>query len=73
MANVTTQVIERQIVRGLDKIISPVAIASMSDDEVLSIAAENRATANRRAFLESQIAKLDTFYADLRDIMRAGF
>ncbi|KAJ0306107.1 hypothetical protein Brms1b_010558 [Colletotrichum noveboracense] len=58
IANVTTQVIERQMVRGLDKVFSPLVVISMADDTVEAIASERPATKRRRIFLTNRVEKL---------------
>ena len=58
VANITTQVIERHIVRGLEKIFSPVIVSSLSDDKVEKIASEPAAARRQRQFLEDRIQKL---------------
>ncbi|KAF2136538.1 uncharacterized protein K452DRAFT_353894 [Aplosporella prunicola CBS 121167] len=59
IANVTTQVIERHLLRGLEKIFSPVVVNALSDQAVTAIAAEPGAAKRQRAFLEDRIAKLE--------------
>jgi cell division protein FtsB len=65
VANVTTQVIERHIVRGLEKIFCPLVVSRLSDAEVEGLASEPATIKSERAFLESRIKKLkagrDTF------------
>ncbi|KAK6856221.1 hypothetical protein PG995_008372 [Apiospora arundinis] len=59
VANVTTQVIERHMIRGLDKVFSPLVIISMADDKVTSIALEQPANKRRRLFLTNRIQRLN--------------
>ncbi|KAI7914003.1 interferon-induced GTP-binding protein Mx2 [Pyricularia oryzae] len=66
VANVTTQVIERQILRGLDHVFSPPVVAGMSDAEVISVALEGATVQNQRRFLLDRISKLE----EGRDIFR---
>ena len=58
VANVTTQVIERHIMRGLERIFSPVAVNNMSDAQVESIASEGASIRRQRSFLEDRITRL---------------
>lgn len=66
IANITTQVIERHIVRGLEKIFSPVVVNGWSDAQVEAIASEPSSTKVQRAFLEDRIRRLK----DGREIFR---
>ncbi|KAH0423710.1 dynamin family protein [Colletotrichum camelliae] len=59
IANVTTQVIERQMVRGLDKVFSPLVVIGMADDKVEAIASERPASKRRRIFLTNRVHKLE--------------
>ncbi|KAF2813496.1 uncharacterized protein BDZ99DRAFT_517749 [Mytilinidion resinicola] len=70
VANVTTQVVERHIVRGLEDIFSPRMIAKMPDHEVVTIACEPVETKNYRAMLEENVKKLDEGRELLREIVR---
>ena len=58
MANVTTQVIERHIIRGIEEIFSPVVVNDLLDAEVEQIASEPPAAKRQRQFLEDRIKKL---------------
>ncbi|KAH7016237.1 uncharacterized protein B0I36DRAFT_388906, partial [Microdochium trichocladiopsis] len=51
VANVTTQVIERHLVRGLENIVSPLVVVKMSDSEVEAIASEQTTTKQQRIML----------------------
>ncbi|TLS20446.1 uncharacterized protein PpBr36_11272 [Pyricularia pennisetigena] len=59
IANVTTQVIERHMLRDLDHVFSPVVVANMSDDEVASVTIESPAVQRQRIFLSERISKLE--------------
>ncbi len=59
IANITTQVVERHIVRGLEKIFSPISVNRLSDAEVEAIASEPTSAKRQREFLEDRIRKLD--------------
>ncbi|KAK1657773.1 P-loop containing nucleoside triphosphate hydrolase protein [Colletotrichum godetiae] len=50
VANVTTQVIERHMIRGLDRIFSPLVIISMADDKLEAIASERPESRRQRVF-----------------------
>jgi hypothetical protein len=69
--NVTMQVVERHIVRGLENIFSPITVNKMSDEEVEGIAAEPAAAKRQRAFLEDQIKKLSNGQRILKGVMRS--
>ena len=58
VANITTQVIERHIVKGLETIFSPVVVNAMSEATVEAIAAEPLATRRKREFLTDRVTKL---------------
>ncbi|TLD36907.1 dynamin family protein-like protein [Venturia nashicola] len=69
IANVVTQIIERHIVRGLEKIFSPVMVNKLSDDDVMGIAAEPTAGQRQRSFLQARQVKLDEFRKILKGVM----
>ncbi|KAN0108674.1 dynamin family protein-like protein [Hyaloscypha variabilis] len=69
IANITTQVIERHIVRGLEKIFSPVVVNAMSDAEVEAIASEPLSAKRQREFLEERIKKLKDGHEIFRGVM----
>ena len=58
VANITTQVIERHMIRDLENIFSPVTVNALSDTEVITIASEPTAAMRRREFLRDRISKL---------------
>lgn len=66
IANITTQVIERHIVRGLETIFSPVAVNQLSDSEIEAIASEPVSAKRHREFLIDRIEKLEVGYRTLR-------
>jgi hypothetical protein len=52
---VTEQVIERCMIKTLpDKILSPIVVSAMTDEEVAYVAAEPPETVAQRAFLEER-------------------
>ncbi|KAF4625919.1 hypothetical protein G7Y89_g12245 [Cudoniella acicularis] len=53
-----SQVIERHIVRGIERIFSPVVVNGLADSEAEAIAMEPAATRRQRRFLEERTAKL---------------
>ncbi|KAG8527769.1 uncharacterized protein KY384_007923 [Bacidia gigantensis] len=69
VSNVTTQVVERHIVRHLEDILSPLKITAMGDGQIELIAKENPATHRQRAFLQERIAKLQKGNGIFRNIM----
>ena len=68
-ANVTTQVIERHIIRGLEKIFSPITVNSLSDADVEAIASEPPSARRQRDFLVDRVTKLDDGQKILRDVI----
>ncbi|KAI0440050.1 interferon-induced GTP-binding protein Mx [Xylaria telfairii] len=67
IANITTQVIERHIIRGLEDIFSPLVVNAMSNVEVEAIASEPLPVKSQREFLNDRIKKLE----DGRETFRA--
>ncbi|KAI0201806.1 interferon-induced GTP-binding protein Mx [Astrocystis sublimbata] len=59
VANVTTQIVERHLICGLEDIFSPLVVNAMSDSEAKAIASEPPATENLRRFLDERIKKLE--------------
>ncbi|KAL9118920.1 MAG: hypothetical protein Q9187_004527 [Circinaria calcarea] len=70
--NITTQVIERHIVRGIEKIFSPVAIANLSDVESEAIASEPASAKRHREFLKDRIGKLEDGHKILRNLVTSA-
>jgi hypothetical protein len=58
VANITTQVIERHIVREIETIFSLVVINGLTDSEAEAITIEPVAARRQRKFLEERIMKL---------------
>lgn len=69
VANVTTQVVERHMIRGLEKIFSPVIVNSLTDSEAEAIASEPTSSKRQRQFLEDRIAKLKDGQKIFRSVM----
>ncbi|KAI8953697.1 interferon-induced GTP-binding protein Mx [Xylaria longipes] len=69
VANITTQVIERHIVHGLEDILSPLVVNSMLDVEVEAIASEPLPTRSLRDFLNDRIKKLEDGQETFRVMM----
>lgn len=67
--NVATQVIERHLVRGLDEIFSPIQVNTLSDNEVLKIAAESASARRHRDFLVDRLEKLKNGQTIFREVM----
>ncbi|KAG4033600.1 hypothetical protein MFRU_004g01050 [Monilinia fructicola] len=59
VANVTTQVIERHIVRGLENIFNPVAVHSLTSEQAEAIASEPTHSKHEREFHQDRINKLE--------------
>ena len=68
-ANVTTQVVERHIVRGLENILNPLIVNDMENAQVELIAKESPAAHRQRAFLQDRINKLEQGQKIFRSIM----
>ena len=58
VANITTQVIERYIVKGLETVFSPLVVNGMTDETVETTAAEPPAIRHKRQVLTDRITKL---------------
>ncbi|KAK0261937.1 hypothetical protein LTR35_017791 [Friedmanniomyces endolithicus] len=69
VANVTAQVIERHMVRGLDKIFSPLDINNLSDEDILKVTSEPASVRRKRDFLTDRQQKLRSGKEIFRDIM----
>ena len=69
VANVAAQVIERHMVRGLDKIFSPLDVNNLSDEDVLKVASEPASVKRQRDFLSDRQQKLLSGKDIFRDIM----
>ncbi|TLD20305.1 hypothetical protein PspLS_08722 [Pyricularia sp. CBS 133598] len=71
IANVTTQVIERQMLRGLDLVFSPHVVAEMSDADVVAVAMESPGVQRQRTFLKDRVSKLEEGQGIFRSAMRS--
>lgn len=69
VANVTTQVVERHIVRGLENIFSPVVVNNLEVAQAEQLALEPAATRSRRGYLEEQIKKLEEGHEIFQSVM----
>ena len=65
----TTQVVERHIVQGLEKIFYPVVVNGLSDIQVEGIASEPDMAREHRKFLEERISKLKNGQDIFRGVM----
>ena len=72
IANVTTQVVERHIIRGLEAIFLPVVVNDLSDSETEAIASEPASAERQREFLEDRIRKLKEGHRILQDVIRSA-
>lgn len=68
IANVTTQVIERHLVRDLDNIFCPSEMAALTDKEILSLAEEPRDARTRRQRLTEEQNRLLKGQQRLNDV-----
>jgi hypothetical protein len=71
VANITTQVVERHIVRGIEDIFSPVFVSRLSDADVQEIASEPSSRKRQRVFLQDRIEKLKSGHTILRRVMKS--
>ena len=69
MANVTTQVVERHMIRGLEKIFSPVTVNGLTELQIDAIASEPANAKRQRQFLEDRISKLEDGQSIFRSVM----
>ncbi|CAG8949939.1 hypothetical protein HYFRA_00004270 [Hymenoscyphus fraxineus] len=69
VANVTTQVIERHIIRGLEKIFSPVYITNLEPRVAIAMASEPASATSKREHFEDQIRKLEDGRGIFRNVM----
>ncbi|KUJ18596.1 dynamin family protein-like protein [Mollisia scopiformis] len=69
VANVTTQVIERHIVRGLENIFSPVTVNDLEPAQAEALALEPAAAGRHRAYLEDLIKKLEEGHEIFQSVM----
>ena len=72
VANVTTQVIERQLIRGLEEVFSPMVIITMSDVIVEAIASEGSAAKRQRMLLANRVAKLEEGHRIFESVIGPG-
>lgn len=69
ITNITTQVVERHMIRGLEKIFSPIVVNGMSESEVERLASEPAAAKRHREFLVDRIQKLKDGQKIFRGVM----
>ena len=67
VANVTTQVVERHILRDLETSFSPLVVNGMADSQMELVASESTSARRQRTFLGDRITKLN----EGRDIFRS--
>ncbi|KAF1971349.1 dynamin family protein-like protein [Bimuria novae-zelandiae CBS 107.79] len=70
IANITTQVVERHIVRGLEDIFSPIFVSKLSDADAQAIASEPASCKRQRDFFQDRIEKLKSGHTILRRVMK---
>lgn len=63
------QVIERYIVRNLEKIFSPLTVNNLSESDSQLVASEPSSAKRYREFLEDRIGKLTDGHQVLRDVI----
>ncbi|KAI1357413.1 interferon-induced GTP-binding protein Mx [Xylaria arbuscula] len=69
VANVTTQVIERHIMKKLKEIFSPLKVINLSDSKIESIVSEPSSTKRQRLFLQDRIKRLEEGQDIFRGVM----
>ncbi|CZS99270.1 related to Mx2 protein (GTPase protein) [Rhynchosporium agropyri] len=69
IANVTTQVIERHIVHGLELIFSPVVVNSLEPAQAEALASEPKSSKRKREHLVEQIKKLEEGHEIFKSVM----
>lgn len=70
VGSVTKQVVERHLVKPLpDRVLSPMVVGAMTDDEVALVAGEPKETTRRRAELEAKVKMLEAGQATFRRAM----
>jgi hypothetical protein len=69
VANITVQVIERHIVRGLEYIFFPITVSQLLDAEILSVAAEPDSTKKEREALTEKVRILTEGQLILSELM----
>ncbi|TVY73303.1 Interferon-induced GTP-binding protein MxA [Lachnellula suecica] len=69
VANVTMQVVERHIVRGLEKIFDTVFVSGLDLEQAFALASEPSSSMSLRARLEDQIRKLEEGQEIFRSVM----
>ena len=69
IANITTQVIERHIIRGLEKIFSPLSVGKLADTDIIAVASEPTSAKRQRDFLDDRITKLMEGHQILRKVI----
>lgn len=68
----TTQVIERHIIRGLENIFNPIIVGKLKDAEVEAIASEPEGAKRQRAILEDKVKKLQDGRKILKGVVGSG-
>lgn len=71
-ANITVQVVERHIIRGLENIFSPLTVSRWSESDMNDIASEPATVMRQRAFLEDRVSKLNTGHNILSQVMKSA-
>jgi len=66
---VTTQVVERHIVRGLETIFCPVSVNTLEDKDIMRLVSEPLSTRKQRNFLDERIKKLEVGQEILKGVM----
>ena len=68
-ANVTTQVVERHMIRGLEEIFSPIVVNGLSDSDVKKIASGSPTLKRQRQFWKDRIEKQENGQRIFKEIM----
>ena len=67
--NITTQVIERHMIRGLERAFSPIVISELGDQDILGLASEPSSVKRQRAFLNERMMKLEEGQRILKSVI----
>lgn len=68
--NITTQVIERHIVHGLEDVFSPSLVISLDEQELADLAGEPIATVRQREHLEERKRAIENGRSVFRSVLR---
>ena len=70
--DILSQVIDMHMVRGLDEVVSPVWVASLSDDQIQSLAGEPEEVQRVRQFHQDRLEKQKRAQRILKEVLGGG-